>query len=168
MNGCSNALDSSIPLWVILAHASSWAELQLFSIVWNLAIRTPLRGPSTARPCWNRYTNSQQAKPFPMIMNRSVLHVSIHLSDRLWRLMKPQQWVLVWHQWNFSISRCIGSPRYRGLKELLVATPYHTCRHGHSNKGLNWTEMPMQHRGDWGMGLKKRGKQACQQKGLSN
>lgn len=115
-------LTAPFPLWVILARASCWAELQLFNIVWNLAIRTPLRGPSTASPHGNHHTNSQQARPFPMIMNENVQHVSIHLSDTLWWLIKPQKCV-VCHRLNsccrnLSISRCIGSPRSRAVRHL--------------------------------------------------
>lgn len=131
-------LTAAFPLWVILARASCWAELQLFNIVWNLAIRTPLRGPSTVSPHGNRCTNSQQARPFPMIMNENVQHVSIHLSDTLWWLIKPQKCV-VWqrlHPGCCNLYLDVLAPQGTGLKEILAATPYQTCRHGHNDKGL--------------------------------
>lgn len=114
--------QQSSPSEFFLAQASCWAELKLFNIVWNLAIRTPLRGPSTVSPHCNHCTNSQQAWPFPMIMNGNVPHVSIHLSDTHWCLIKPQKCV-VWPCLKpgcckLSISRYIGSLRYRAKRNL--------------------------------------------------
>lgn len=109
VNVCRHALDSSIPPWVFLAQASSRVELQLLNIAWNLAIRTPLRGPSTVRPHSNCYKNSQQAQPFPMIMNVNVLHVSVHLSGLLWWHIRPEKCV-VWH-YCLSVAGCVGSLR---------------------------------------------------------
>lgn len=126
VNMCSRALDSSIPLPVILAQSSCGAVLQLFNLVWNLAIRTPLRGPSTVSPHGNHCTNSQQAQPFPMIMNESVRRVSLHLSETLWWLRKPQK-CEEWHRLDpgscsLSLSRCIGSLRYRAKRGLSCPT----------------------------------------------
>lgn len=94
-----------------------------------------------------------------MIMNGNVQHVSIHLSDTLWWLIKAQKCV-VWPRLkpgccNLSISRCIGSLRYRakrylGCHALSDMSSWATIKAFGLDRNADAAE------GDWGLGVKKK------------
>lgn len=130
---CCSALDSCNALRVISAPASSGGAQRSLTLsgVWH-----HWGAPS------NHWTNSQQAQPFPMIMNGNVQHLPIHF----------------FFFYPFFLSQALGANKTRRVKfnwslsgsDLVCHTP---CCHGRNHKGLNWTEMPMQHRrskGGWG------------------